>query len=1177
VAGGPSERAVLNRNETKEPSKPGGCVFAKCENLVFNGVRLGEPQQRCREIRIEFIKTFGWGKAAAGHRPAVQPVRRERKKVFLFSTVKPLSSRAIQFGHTNTMSKTNLCFTAAVFSAALLLGDISPAQEAPRDWENPQLTGLNNELPHATMVICPDAATARRMGEAQNSERVQSPFYRSLNGDWKYHYSSNQLARVPNFWLPEFDVSQWETIPVPANVEIEGHGIPIYVNFRYPWTWHGVQPTPPVVPPDDPNNTVNAYRREFELPDAWNGRRVLITFDGVNSFFQLWVNGVKVGMGKDARTPVEFDLTKFVKPGKNFIAVENFRWNDGSYLEDQDFWRLSGIFRDVYLWSPADLHIRDFEVKGGLDEKYTDGLLEVKVEVENRSLITVNPTVEAVLLTPNGKRIPLFQNRISDLAANASSGGSNRLTRIANPLKWTAETPNLYKLLLTLKDSAGQVLEVIPVNVGFRQVEIKNGDLLVNGQRILIKGVNRHEFDPDRGQAITVAGMIQDIQVMKAHNINTVRCCHYPNQPAWYDLCDRYGLYLIDEANIESHGMGYGPATLAKNPAYAAAHLNRTMRMVERDKNHPSVIIWSLGNEAGFGPNFEATSDWIHQRDPSRPVHYEQAGNNPFTDIVCPMYPRPSTLAKYAAQEETRPFIMCEYEHAMGNGSGDFWSYWSQIYSQPHLQGGCIWDWVDQGLRQKQGPLPLARFEKVKRGEKTFWAYGGDIGPRDVPSDDNFCCNGLVTPDREPHPGLLEVAHVYQNVHCRALDLAARKIEIKNWFDFVNLEKIATASWILTGDGRELQAGKLALPALAPHATAEIVLPVKPFTPAPGVEYFVGLSFRLNDATALLPSGHEIAWDQFKLPDAAPAPARNAKEFPALQCQNNTNDLRITGQDFEMVIDRTNGLVSWHAHGMELIQTPLCPSFWRAMTDNDRGRNMERSQGLWRQAGAERVPQALVTTQKADHIEASVGWFLPQAGRAGAVWTTTYQIYGNGEIVVTADFQPAEKDLPPLPRLGLQLTLPAGFENVQWLGHGPQETYSDRRDARVGVYHGTVDEQFYAGYVKPGETGNKMGTRWLALTNKKGAGLLVVGQPLLSINALHYGTEDLNAGKHAFQLPHRDYTVLNLDLVQQGVGGDDSWGAWPHPEFLIPCQDYHYQFRLRPIAHGEDPATLARQ
>jgi beta-galactosidase len=1100
----------------------------------------------------------------------VTPFHRLHDHAFLEKSVFIASGKLVKVldvSHKPMQPTIKTVLMAAAFTLAALIS--SPAETAP-DWENPELTGINNLPPHATMVICPDAKTALKIGPVCNVERVKSPYYRSLNGDWKYHYSSNHLARVGNFWAADFDDASWKTIPVPANVEIEGHGIPIYVNMQYPWArpWN-----PPVIPADDPNNTVNSYRHEFELPKDWDGRRVLITFDGVNSFFYLWVNGQMVGMGKDSRTPVEFDITKFLKPGKNLLAVENFRWCDGSYLEDQDFWRVSGIFRDVYLWSPPGIHIADFEVKTDLDANYRDAELKLSLNVVNTTRQEAAVSITGELQDAGGKVIAAPRIEMSVPADGECETAV--ATSISNPLKWNAETPNLYKLLLTLKDAAGKVLEVIPVNVGFRKVEIKNGDLLVNGQRVLFKGVNRHEHDPDLGQVVTVERMIQDLRVMKEHNINAVRTCHYPDVPAWYDLCDKYGIYLIDEANIESHGMGYEEATLAKDPQFAAAHMNRTVRMVERDKNVASVIIWSLGNEAGFGPNFEATSDWVRQRDPSRPVHYEQAGRNPYTDIICPMYPNPEVLTKYSATNQTRPFIMCEYAHAMGNSSGDLWSYWSQIYSRPHLQGGFIWDWVDQGLRHKQGALPLAKFTKVQPGDKTFFAYGGDFGPKDVPSDDDFCCNGLVTPDREPHPGLLEVAHVYQNVHCSPADLAARKIQIKNWFDFVSLDEVATASWKLTGDGQEIQSGKLALPALAPRATATVVLPVKPFAPQPGVEYFVEVSFRLKQATALLKAGHEIAWDQFKLPDTAPAKMSDPNSFPALVWNATATGVRVTGQDFEITLDQTNGLTSWRAQGAELIRTPLRPSFWRATTDNDRGRKADETQGVWRSAHAEVVPQSFSVKQTTGGLLITVGWYLPKAGRA--VWTTTYHVQANGEVAVSADFKPEDAKLPALPRLGMQMTLPAGFGNLTWFGPGPQETYSDRKDARVGVYRGRVAEQFYQGYVEPGETGNKVNTRWIALTNKKGAGLLVIGQPQLSVNALHYETEDLNAAKHPFQLPRRDYTVLNLDLAQQGVGGDNSWGRWPHKGFQIPCRDYSYQFRLRPLVPGDQPEKLARQ
>ncbi len=671
--------------------------------------------------------------------------------------------------------------------------------------------------------------------------------------------------------------------------------------------------------------------------------------------------------------------------------------------------------------------------------------------------------------------------------------------------------------------------------------------------------------------------MEKDIQMMKRFNINTMRCCHYPNQPAWYDLCDRYGIYLIDEANIESHGMGFEEKTLARNPQWADAHLNRTIRMVERDKNHPSIIIWSLGNEAGDGPNFEADSKWIHQRDSSRPVHYEPAGRKPYTDIVCPMYPRPPELGRYAGETRDRPYIMCEYEHAMGNGSGDFWSYWNQIYSKPFLQGGSIWDWVDQGLRQSQQKLPLAHFEKVKPGDKTFWAYGGDFGPEGTPSDDNFCCNGLVSPDRQPHPGLFFVKHVYQYIHCRAIDLAARTVEIKNYYDFSNLKDIAAGQWRLTADGRTLQSGKIPELDLAPHEARQITVPLKPFRPEPGIEYFLELSFALKSDLQWAKAGHEIAWDEFKLPDSTPAVVETVANAAAPALAQDDRRITVSGTDFQAIFDKQSGaFISWEYKRTELISSPLRPDFWRAQTDNDRGRHELKSQGIWRTAHEDALCTACSAIQKtaAHLVKVTSRQNLP---KVSAEWETTYTIYSTGDIVVKARFKPAKSDLPKLVRLGMQIALPAGFEQLTWLGPGPQESYCDRKDAKFGLYHGTVSQQFYADYTEPGETGNKVDVRWLALVNDKGIGLLAVGQPLLSVNALHYGTVDLNAGKHAFELPHRDFVTLNLDLKQQGVGGDDSWGAWPHEEFLIPCQEYSYSFRLRPFGTADNPEKLARQ
>jgi beta-galactosidase len=1233
---------------------------------------------------------------------------------------------------------------------------ISTAQGAePPDWENQQLTGVNNQPMHATMVVCPDAKTALTIRHAVNAERVKSPFYRSLNGDWKYHYSRTPAERVPDFWKPDFNDRAWASIPVPANVEKHGFGIPIYVNIRYPWhePWN-----PPQIPVDDPNNTVNAYRRTFTVPADWQGRRVMLTFDGVNSFYYLWINGEKVGMGKDSRTPTEFDVTPFLKPGENLLAVENFRWCDGSYLEDQDFWRMSGIYRDVYLWSTPSQHLRDFEVQTPLDAQYRDAQLKVSASITNTASQAQEVAVEMTLLDTSGKSVGQ-----TSATVQAAAGADTKVelsSAVANPLKWSAETPHLYQLLLTLK-AGGKVLEVIPVKVGFRQVEIRNGDLLVNGQRVLFKGVNRHEFDADLGQAITVEGMERDIFTMKQFNVNAVRTCHYPNQTAWYDLCDRYGLYLIDEANIESHGMGYGSKSLAKDATWQAAHLNRTVRMVERDKNHPAVIIWSLGNEAGDGVNFEATSAWIHGRDQSRPVHYEQAGTKAHTDIICPMYPNPNSLGQYASKPQTRPYIMCEYSHAMGNSSGDMWAYWKQIYEKPHLQGGFIWDWVDQGqrkavpptctvkdrstlgleckvagaaqtegvwsgvvqapdnaaldlasgftleaevkpssanasstflskgdtqwaLHQKQQKLEFfiyrgkawitaeARLpenwvgqwhrvagtydgqvlklyldgklagEKAASGEanrntfpvmagnnaehldrkvagvlreariyrrvlseteladakrasdpalvfwldmskvqvsapkalETFYAFGGDYGPSGTPSDQNFCCNGLVSPDREPHPGLFEVKHIYQFIHCRATDLAARKVEVKNYYDFRNLKDWVSATWQVTCDGKVVQRGNLPAMDIPPHQASEITVPVKKFTPEPGREYFLEISFTLKTAQPWAKAGAEVAWDSFKLPEAAPATPVNLARVAAPKLALDAAAATITGKGFSARFDRqSGGLASLKYLDVELVQAAPRPDFWRAPTDNDRGRNMTGSQGVWREAHKDARVTSFTATEKGNTVLVSVTQELP---RAGATWETVYTVYGSGDIQVAATFKPSRTNLPKIPRIGLQMQMPAGFERVTWLGPGPQETYSDRKDARVGVYQGSVTAQFCKLYVEPGETGNKADARWVALTNDKGLGLLAVGEPLLSANALHYTVDDLQAGEHPYELPVRDFVVLNLDLNQQGVGGDDSWGAWPHNAFLNDCREYSYRFRLRPIGPGEDPGKLAR-
>ncbi len=1056
------------------------------------------------------------------------------------------------------------------------------------DWQNQKVTGAGSEPMHASLVACPDERTAQAIQHMSDAERAKSPWYRSLNGTWKYFYSQNPGSRVADFFKADFSDAAWTTIPVPANVEVEGHGVPIYTNTKYPWllppagydvakdvAWHPAsKPTPPFIPQDNPFNTVSAYRRSFDVPAEWGGRPVFLTFDGVNSFFYLWINGEKVGFGKDSRTPVEFNVTRFVKPGKNLIAVENFRWSDGSYLECQDFWRLSGIYRDVYLWAAPLQHVRDLEVKADLDAQYADGRLSVTAWITNAAAREVSVTPVVSLLDASGKEVlPQTAPQPVPLAAGSAQIFACSFS-VRAPLKWSAETPSLYRLLLTLKDGQGKTVETVPVHVGFRKVELKNGDLLVNGRRILVKGVNRHEHDPYLGQAITVDSMLKDIRLMKQNNINLVRACHYPNQPLWYDLCDQYGLYVIDEANIECHG----DQSRTRDPEWLPAYMDRTVRMVERDKNHPSIIIWSVGNENGAGKNLEATSAWMKGRDPGRLVHSCEAGEAAWTDIVCPMYPNPKNLEKYSARNPARPYIMCEYAHAMGNSSGDLWSYWRQIYALPHLQGGSIWDWVDQGFAQPQGAERGRRFVKPKPGDKIFMAFGGDFGPSDVPSDQNFCCNGLVSADRTPHPGLAEVKKVYQYLQMEAGDLAKGEVKVANRYDFINPKDFAGGHWTLKADGERLAGGTLAPLDLAPGAQGIVKIALPQLQPKPGVEYWIDVSFVLKDEQLWAPAGHEVAWAQFKLPAAVPAAAADLAKGAPLKLQEAAGAVLVQGSDFRVKFDKASGLLtSLVCADKELVKEPLRPSFWRAPTDNDRGYGMEKKFGAWRTVGRD-WKAASVTVTQPEPREVRVVASGPLPG-VGGQYTLTQRVLATGDVLVEADYAPdADTKAPNMPRFGLQMTVPAGFENIGWYGPGPQETYSDRCDARVAVYSGKVAEQAFL-YTEPGETGNKVDVRWVTLCDGKGVGLLAVGQPLLSVNALHHTTDDLMSCMHPWEMPLREDVTLNLDLAQMGVGGDNSWGAMQHDAFMLPAKKrYGYTFVLRPFTgDAKAAAELARR
>jgi beta-galactosidase len=1023
----------------------------------------------------------------------------------------------------------------------------------PEDWENPAVPRLGTEPPHAWCVPFPDAASAL------GSSAKESARFQSLNGSWRFHWSPRPDDRPLDFWKPGVDVGGWKEIHVPSDWMFQGYDIPIYVNSSYEFA---VNPEPPFVPHD--HNPVGSYRRTFTIPPAWSGMNVFLHFGAVKSFFYAWVNGEKLGFSKDSKTPAEFDITRLVKPGENVLAVEVYRWSDGSYLECQDFWRLAGIERDVYLTASPRLGIADFEVHAGLDAAGRNGVLDVTVSLRGDAAGIRSPAVSLLLLDPAGRRV-LARRQAAAVAADGRAG-TRFEAELAGVASWSAETPALYRLVLELQDGAGKALEAVASRIGFRTVEIKDGRLLVNGAPVLIKGVNRHEHDPYTGHIVSEESMRRDIELMKRSNINAVRTCHYPNDPLWYDLCDEYGLYVVDEADIESHGMGYGPKSLAKDPAWGPAHHDRLARMVERDKNHPSIIVWSLGNEAGDGINFEDAYAWLKRRDPSRPIQYERAGLRPHTDIYCPMYASIEEMLKYAAVKQARPLIQCEYAHAMGNSTGNLQDYWDVIESHDQLQGGFIWDWVDQGFAAQ-----------TDKGQP-FWAFGGDYGPPDVPSDQDFCCNGLVAPDRTPHPALAEVKKVYQNVKLLATDLPAGRIELRNRYVFTGLDRF-DIHWEVQASGRTSASGDLRAPAVAPGAAAVVRLPLPRLAPRPGLEYFLDVSLRAREATPGVPKGHVVAAEQFALSAVPAAPSEAAAtDLPALTVDDGVRFLTVAGRGLALRFDRLTGdLDSFVVDGRELIAAGLEPNFWRAPTDNDFGNQMPRRLSFWRDASLYRDLLKLEARQpEPGRVVVTAAYAL---GGGQAAQTLEYAVQSDGRIVLrsTLDLKEAAK-LPEMPRVGLKMAVPAAFARIQWFGRGPFENYRDRKTAAfVGLYETTAAEPFP--YVSPQAYGNRTDTRWLAVRDAEGWGLLIAGDPVLEFSAHPYWPEDLTqpsrGSRHPPQVERRDFVCLTLDHAQMGVGGDDSWGARVHPQYTLPAKPTSFAMTFRPLRPGDDPAAPA--
>ncbi len=1022
------------------------------------------------------------------------------------------------------------------------------------DWENPELTSFNTLRPHVTYIPYDTEE------KAVSNIPAESSAYMLLNGKWKFNLSDNYSKVPEGFFQPGFDASLWNTIDVPSTWEIQGYSYPVYVNI--PYEFFTKNPMPPHVPHD--YNPVGAYLTNFSVPESFSGKNVFIHFGAVKSFFYIWLNGKYIGFSKDSKTPAEFDLTPFLQTGNNTLALQVFRWSDGSYLECQDMWRMSGINRDVYVYARTKTFIRDFFAKGNLTDNYSNGNLELDVLFEGLTPDAANTLKLRVNLykkNNTGKPVSSETLSLNQLSGNDSLHYEKHIPKAD---KWSAETPDLYILTLSLLDQNGNTIESLSNRIGFRTSEIKNGLLLVNGVAVKLKGVNRHEHDPVKGHVISRDLMLQDITLMKQNNINAVRTCHYPNDPYWYDLCDEYGLYVIDEANIESHGMGYNlNRTLGNNPLWEKAHIDRTRRMLERDKNHPSVIIWSLGNEAGNGSNFYATYKWIKARDLSRPVQYERAGHEWNTDIYCPMYASVQSLIDYASKKQDKPLIQCEYAHAMGNSSGNLVDYWDAIDNNEQLQGGFIWDWVDQGL------------QKFDSAGRKYWAFGGDFGPKDVPSDGNFVCNGLVFPDREPHPGLAEVKKVYQYVKFTALDLQKLSFRITNKYAFTDL-KNTQLNWQITENGNLVDQGKVSTSNLPAGDSKDFTIKWKVPVPKPGAHYYLNFYLLTADDRPLLGKGFVIASEQFELPFTTASSEIETSMLPSLTATETSDDITVTGKTFTVQFDKSTGTISsliYEGHQL-LVQGPL-PNFRRAPLDNDIGSKMFEKCKPWYDASENRIVNMVVldkTNEKAVRITISIG--LPDVK---SDITSIYTVTGKGDIMVE-NLLKAGDNLPWIPRLGMNFRLNGTLTQVDWLGRGPFENYSDRKTAAfVGKYHSNTTAM-YIPYARPQENGYRTDVKWVSINDGTDAGIYFEGSPNMGFSALPYTYDDLKGfeqkGKHGSLLTPQSFTDLNLDYLQAGVGGDDSWGAWPMKKYLIPAKDYTWNYRLRPYLITKENPSL---
>lgn len=1087
-------------------------------------------------------------------------------------------------------------------------------------WQDMHVLSVNKQAPRSSFM------TYDNEKEALSSKYENSKYYKLLNGTWKFYFTEDQRQLPANLENLSTNFTEWHDIQVPGNWELQGFGTAIYVN--HPYEFQPRNPQPPLLPDATP---VGVYKREIEIPSDWKGRDIYLHIAGAKSGMYVYLNGKEVGYSEDSKNPAEFLINPYLQDGKNILAIKIYRWSTGSYLECQDFFRLSGIERDVFLWSQPKTAIQDFRVISTLDDNYTNGIFKLAVDIKNTSNNLSNAKINYQLFDTNKKVVTSGSKDITVKTNDkVTVDFSADLNKVAT---WTSEAPNLYKLLISVEQN-GKTTEYVPFNVGFRRIEIKESDIeinhkkltlfYVNGQPIKLKGTNIHEVSQYTGHYVTPEQMRRNFELMKQNNINSVRLSHYPQDRKFYEMCDEYGIYVYDEANIESHGMYYSlrkGGTLGNNPDWLESHMDRTRNMYERNKNFPCVTIWSLGNEAGNGYNFYNTYSYLKEKEKTlmnRPVNYERALWEWNTDMYVPQYPSTKWLEEIGEAGADRPVVPSEYAHAMGNSTGDFHGQWNAIYKYPHLQGGYIWEWIDHALLAKN------------KDGKEYWAYGGDFG-KDMPSDGNFVADGVIGPDQVPHPAMSEIKYNHQNIGFRAVDISKGQIEITNRFYFTNLSKYKVKYKILKND-KVIKDAVLALN-IAPQEKEVISLPVSTLKPESGAEYFINFEVATKQSEPLIPVGHVIAYDQFELPIRADKKAYKSSG-PKLSISDNAGIVTISSSKVNFVFDTKQGIAtSYKVEGKEYFKDGfgIQPNFWRGPTDNDYGNGAPKRLHIWKESSKNFKIANYSTKEDGDNVLLTADYKLA----AGNNYIVIYTVHPSGALKVTVRFTPlqkeeekidkseaellatyspkaraenkAKKNVLEVPRIGIRFRLPSGMDNIHYFGRGPEENYIDRyKGTLVGLYAATAWNLYYP-YVRPQENGHHTDTRWISATTVQGDGLLIVGEKPIEFNALRNSVEDFDAQEsdapyqwsnfsaqeianrdydkakdnmrkqtHAIDITPKDYVEVCLDLRQQGVAGFDSWGSRPIPEATIYAdEEYNWTFTMLPVSSVKDAQSKA--